>query len=134
LTAQQAESVDAAKIRRFLESPLGVRMLQSVSINREIPFNIEIPCSELYKGMEDESSQSESLLLQGVIDCFFEEPDGIVLLDYKSDYVPTGMVEIIRDRYRVQIDYYARALEMLTRKKVKEKYIYLFWNGEVLEF
>ncbi len=134
LTIQQAESIDAGKIRSFLESDLGGRMLSSGSINREVPFNLEIPCHELYKDMEDEKCQGETLLLQGVVDCFFEEPDGIVLLDYKTDYVPTGKAGMIRDRYRVQLDYYARALEKLTGKRVKEKYIYLFWNGEVLEF
>jgi len=130
LTIRQAESIDAGKIRSFLESDLGKRMLSSGSINREVPFNIEISCHELYKDMEDDKCQGETLLLQGVIDCFFEEPDGIVLVDYKTDYVPAGKVGMIRDRYRVQIDYYARALEMLTGKRVKEKYIYLFWNGE----
>ncbi|HHV59049.1 MAG TPA: helicase-exonuclease AddAB subunit AddA [Clostridiaceae bacterium] len=134
LTEQQAQSVDVGKIHRFLESPLGKRMLASGSINREVPFNIEIPCHELYKDMEDEACHGETLLLQGVIDCYFEEPDGIVLVDYKTDYVPAGKVEMIRERYRLQILYYARALEMLTGNWVKEKYIYLFWNGEVLEF
>lgn len=134
LTQQQAQSIDVGKVRSFLESDLGRRMLSSASVNREVPFNIEIPCHELYKDMEDEKCQGETLLLQGVIDCFFEEPDGIVLVDYKTDYVPTGKVGMIKDRYKVQIEYYARALEMLTGKRVKEKYIYLFWNGEVLEF
>ena len=134
LIQQQAQSVDVGKIHRFLESPLGKRMLASGSINREVPFNIEIPCHELYRDMEDEACHGETLLLQGVIDCYFEELDGIVLVDYKTDYVPAGKVEMIRERYRVQILYYARALEMLTGKRVKEKYIYLFWNGEVLEF
>ena len=133
LTEQQAQSVDVDRIRRFLESPLGKRMIASGSVNREVPFNIEIPCHELYKDMRDEACQGETLLLQGVIDCFFEEADGIVLLDYKTDYVTAGKVDVIRERYRVQINYYARALEMLAGKKVKEKYIYLFWNGEVLE-
>ncbi|HOQ37859.1 MAG TPA: helicase-exonuclease AddAB subunit AddA [Acetivibrio sp.] len=134
LTPQQAQSVDVARIRRFLNSPLGKRMLASKSINREVPFNIEIPCHEIYMDMGDEACRGETLLLQGVIDCYFEEPDGIVLIDYKTDYVSPGNVETIRERYKVQILYYARALEMLTGEKVKEKYIYLFWNGEVLEF
>lgn len=134
LTEQQAQSVDTGKIRRFLESPLGKRLLAAGSINREVPFNIEIPCRELYGGMEDENCRNETLLLQGVIDCFFEEPDGLVLLDYKTDYVAPGRIEAVRERYGLQIGYYARALEMLTGKSVKEKYIYLFRSGEALEF
>ena len=134
LTEQQAKTVDTDRIRRFLKSPLGKRMLTSKSINREVPFNIEIPCYELYREMGDAVCHGETILLQGVIDCYFEEPDGIVLVDYKTDYVSPGNVEMIKERYRVQIHYYARALEMLSGKKVKEKYIYLFWNGEALKF
>lgn len=131
LTVQQAESVDVNSIYRFLASPLAKRMLAASGTNREVPFNIEIPCSELYgDGM---GWNGETVLLQGVIDCFFEEPDGIVLLDYKTDYVPNGKTEIIRERYRLQISYYARALEMLTGKRVKDKFIFLFRSGELLE-
>jgi len=134
LTEQQAKSVDVSKIRRFLNSPLGKRMMTSNSINREVPFNIEISCHELYKDMGDDACHGETLLLQGIIDCYFEEPDGIVLVDYKTDYVPPGKIDMIKERYKVQIQYYARALETLSGKKVKDKYIYLFWNGEVLKF
>jgi len=134
LTEQQAQSVDVDRIRRFLDSPLGIRLIASGRVNREVPFNIEIPCHELYKDMGDNIYQDETLLLQGVIDCYFEEEDGIVLLDYKTDYVPAGKVDMIKERYKVQINYYARALEMLTVKKVTGKYVYLFWNGEVLEY
>ncbi len=132
ITEQQAQSVDTDKIRRFFESPLGIRLRTSECVSREVPFNMEIPCHELYPDMQDESHRGETLLLQGVIDCYFEEPDGIVLLDYKTDYAPAGRVERLKERYGLQIGYYARALEMLTGKKVKEKYVYLFWNGEIL--
>lgn len=126
ITPQQAQSINAGKIRRFLSTPVGVRMLASAKINREVPFNIEIPCRELYPEMDDESFESETILLQGVIDCYFEEPDGIVMVDYKTDYVASGRIEEIKERYRIQIQYYTRALETLTGKNVKEKYIYLF--------
>ncbi len=134
ITRQQAQSVDIQKINQLFSSELGKRMLASGSINREVPFNMEIPCCELYQDMDAKDCQDETVLLQGVIDCFFEEPDGIVLVDYKTDYVPDGKEESIKERYRLQIQYYSRALEMLTGKKVKEKYIYLFWNGKVLSY
>lgn len=132
LTPKQAQSVNVNKIDTFFNSELGKRMLASKSINREVPFNMEIPCNELYKDMVDKACQDETVLLQGVIDCFFEEPDGIILIDYKTDYVAAGKEDTIKERYKLQIDYYSRALEMLTGKQVKEKYIYLFWNGKVL--
>jgi len=131
LTRVQADSVDTDKIRRFLDSDLGRRLLSCGPINREVPFNIEIPCCELYPEIQGDMGR-EPILLQGVIDCFFEEPDGLVLIDYKTDRVPPGEEGTIRDRYTMQIQYYAKALEILTGKRVKERYIYLFYNGEVI--
>jgi len=133
LTRQQAESVDIDKIIMFFVSDLGKRMLNSKAVNREIPFNMEIPCSEVLIG-QDDVCQDEAVLLQGVIDCYFEEPDGIVLVDYKSDYVAPGGLDIIKKRYEYQIKCYTKAIEQLIGKDVKERYIYLFWNGQVLEY
>lgn len=134
LTSQQAMSVETEKIRRFLESPLGRRLLAAEKVNREVRFNLEIPCCEIYEDIGKVECQGETVLLQGIIDCYFEEADGIVLVDYKTDYVPADKTQSLKGKYRTQIDYYARALEKLTGKRVKDKYIYLFWNGDILEY
>lgn len=125
LTEEEAKSVDVGRIREFLNSTLGKRMLSSQSINREIPFNLEIPCYEVYKNMEN-ACKHETILLQGIIDCYFEEADGLVLIDYKTDYIKSNIEETLLKRYKSQLNYYAKALEQLTGKKVKESYIYLF--------
>lgn len=134
LTEEQAANIDRKKIKTFLSSQLGKRMIASPDINREVRFNLEIPCREVYQETDEDGCGGETILLQGVIDCYFQEPDGIVLLDYKSDYVTEGGQRTIQERYRLQISYYARALEELTGKKIKQKFIYLFHTGEALEY
>ena len=62
------------------------------------------------------------MLIQGIIDVWLEEEDGMVLIDYKTDHVSDG--EILVKRYKVQLDYYQRALEQMTGKRVKERIIY----------
>ena len=74
------------------------------------------------------------VVLQGIIDCWFEEEGKLVLVDYKTDYVTEGEVSRIKEKYRTQIEYYARALSQITGKEVSGKYIYLFWNGKILEY
>lgn len=133
LTRQQAQSVRIEKINHFVDSFLGQRMLKAKQVYREVPFHLEIPCHEVYLEMIEEAYRDETLLMQGMIDCYFEEPDGLVLVDYKTDIIPPGGIEAIMGRYRVQLDYYARALAILTQKKVKERYLYLFSIGELLE-
>jgi ATP-dependent helicase/nuclease subunit A len=99
-------------------------------VYREIPFFIEIPTTEIYSQLPD-AYKEEKILVQGIIDCYFEEEDGIVLLDYKTDFVENE--EEIREKYKVQIYYYSRALEKMTGKAVKRKYLYLFFNDSILE-
>ena len=67
-------------------------------------------------------------MIQGIIDVFFEEDGELVLLDYKTDSVPT--LQALWDRYETQLDYYQEALEKLTGKKVKERILYSFHLGK----
>lgn len=70
----------------------------------------------------------DDILIQGIIDCYFEEEDGMVLIDYKTDYL-YGDGEILVERYRAQLALYKEAIERITDKKVKETYIYSFYQG-----
>ena len=65
-------------------------------------------------------------MLRGIIDLYFEEDDGLVILDYKTDWVNDYNKNEIVKRYKKQLELYAEALSKLTGKKVKEKYLYLF--------
>lgn len=133
LTAAEADTVDPEAIAAFFGTSLGQRILDAKNVQREMTFNIEVNCSEIFKEMAEEPYENETMLLQGVIDCWFESEDGIVLLDYKTDYVPKGGEDIIKKRYSVQIGYYAKALERITGRRVAEKYLYLFHTGQLLK-
>ena len=76
----------------------------------------------------EEEEEGELVLVQGIIDVYFEEEDGLVVLDYKTDRVRTAD-ELVR-RYQSQLTYYARALSQITGKAVKEKIIYSFALGK----
>jgi ATP-dependent helicase/nuclease subunit A len=132
ITEQQAKSVDIKKIEAFIYSHICTRMLKSGKIYREVPFNIEIPSDELYFNNDGSDSNDDKILLQGVVDCYFEEENKIILIDYKTDYIPNGNIKEIEDKYSMQISYYARALELLTGLSVNERYIYLFATGELV--
>ena len=89
----------------------------------EQPFVLGIPACEANESF----NSSELVLIQGVIDVFFIEDGEAVLLDYKTDRVPTeGGEEILRGRYRRQLDLYAEAIEKIKKISVKSKIIYSF--------
>ena len=87
---------------------------------REQPFVLGIPASS----MDSAFPKEETVLIQGIIDVFFEEEDGLVLMDYKTDRVSDE--KELAERYRVQLDYYEQALFRLTGKRVKQRLIYSF--------
>ena len=74
--------------------------------------------------LKEEYPEEERVLVQGIIDAFFYEGDSIVLVDYKTDRVRRRDGSDLIEKYRVQLDYYAEAVERLTGRKVTEKYIY----------
>ena len=122
LDQRSAISIRPADILSLLNSSSGQRIAEAQRkgrLHREQPFVISTSASQLFK-----ENISEDLLVQGIVDVYFEEDDGIVLLDYKTDYVKSG--EELIEKYRTQLDIYAEALEQLTGKMVKEKIIYSF--------
>jgi len=113
------------KILKFFQSDVGKRMVASTGSRREVPFFIELAAVDVYPELDRDVYGFETMVLQGVIDCYFEEDGELVLLDYKTDFVED--LDAVIENYRIQIDLYAMALEKLTGKKVKEKYLYLFY-------
>ena len=101
-------------------------MLNSTSIKREVPFILKKKASELFEGI----SGDDSVSVHGIIDCYFEEEDGLVILDYKTDNLRGRRVDEIIAEYRLQLVTYKEAIERITRKNVKETYLYLFSVGK----
>ena len=130
LTDEMTECIRPKDILRFLGCRSGKRMADAArngKLYKEQPFVLSVDASEIYP----EDCSGEKILVQGIIDVYFEEPDGLVVLDYKTDKVRTG--NELKEKYHAQLDYYAQALEQLTEKPVKEKIIYSFTLGEEIE-
>jgi len=124
------EAINKEDIWCFVSSSLGKRMRQAQKEKRlylEQPFVLGMGANQI-EGSWDES---EEVLVQGIIDAYFYEENEIVLLDYKTDKVSSAD-ELVK-RYHGQLDYYSRALESLTKCKVKEKFIYSFKLGEMIK-
>ena len=127
MTREMADSVQTADVLGFLDSSVGKRTRTSADCGKlwkEQPFVLGIPEQELYK----DEPEGDFALVQGIIDVYFEEEDGLVVLDYKTDKV--YKIEELVEKYHAQLDYYGRALEQITGKKVKEKVLYSFTLGE----
>lgn len=123
LSEAYKKAVSTDKIFQFLQTDLADRMKKADQKNclyRERPFVIGVPANKI----ESDFPETESILIQGIIDVYFEESGGLVIVDYKTDRVDSGE-ELFR-RYSKQLNYYADALEQLSQMPVKEKIIYSF--------
>ena len=110
-------------VELFLKSQLAPRMKAAAmrdDLFREKPFV-----------MGNHEMEEEMVLIQGIIDVFWVEEDGIVLLDYKTDRVDNATR--LRDMYKEQLDLYAEALERIFPLPVKEKYLYSFRLNQAIE-
>ncbi len=126
---EMLDLVNVNTLRRFLNSSLAHRMqtaAQKGKLYKEKPFVMGKMASEVL----DESSSQEMMLIQGIVDVFFEEEDGIVLLDYKTDRVRTGRQ--LAERYCEQMLLYQEAVERALERPVKEKILYSFCLQEMV--
>ena len=128
MSRDEASAVRLSDIRRFLKTKTGKGMEQAAragKLHREQPFVLGVPAETIQK----EWSGDETVLVQGIIDAWFEDEDGaIILVDYKTDHIADR--EKLAERYRGQLSYYAQALEQLTGRTVKTQVIYSFFLGK----
>lgn len=113
-------SVDINDIKKFADSDIGRRMKkawESNKLHREAQFVMGIPGKDMYENAGD-----EDVLVQGIIDAYFEEDGKLILMDYKTDRVKS--MDELRKRYSEQLKYYKLALEQITQQEVAEMIIY----------
>ncbi len=122
LTQQQANSIDTDRLFAFFKSPLYKRMTCARQVWREYHFAVNVPAGSLTD--LPAAMAEEGVLVQGIADCVFQEDDGLVLVDYKTDRVDTP--EQLCDRYRSQMLFYKQALETILGLPVKEMLLYSF--------
>ena len=130
LLQEQANAIDLRALKRFLESELAETLRGAREIRREFPFMQLIDANTLDRNAGD----GEQVLLQGVIDCFYEDCDGLVVIDFKTDRVFTE--ELLRERienYRIQLETYSKALEIIFEKPVSKRILYFLSISRAVE-
>lgn len=126
ISEEQCEILNRTQITTFLKSRLCDRILASKNVSKEFRFAININVSEVIYDIKPEFS-NEKIMLQGAIDCVFEEENNLIVVDYKTDKIV--LQEVFKERYGQQLALYARALRECTGKIVREKVLYSFYTG-----
>ncbi len=129
LTEKEAEAVNVKMLEEFFMTDIGMRMKASEFVKREVPFVIKKNADEIIDSLD----KNDSVLIQGIIDCYFYEGDQVVIIDYKTDEIVNGDLEPVKNEYSRQILSYKEALEKITKRKVKACYLYLFSIGQAVK-
>ena len=129
-TPEEAEILHPEDFASFFRSGLYGRMKTAAlsgKLHRESPFRMTVPAREVDPAWDTD----EPVMIQGIIDAWFEEDGEIVLVDYKTDRGISP--EELGDRYRIQLDYYVRALEAIEDLPVKERMLWSFALGREIK-
>ncbi len=121
LSPDEGNVINVEEIERFYASNLAKRLSQAKHIKREVPFTYA-----------KEDADGDYQIIQGIVDCLFEEKDGWVLLDYKTDrvaHIENKQAEM-NERYGVQLTVYQQAVQSILHIPVKERVLYLFASNE----
>ena len=128
ISEEYVSALSDDRLLAFLSAPVALRMARADRkglLRREQPFMIGVDSSALGA----DAPAGETLLVQGIIDVFWEEEGKSILLDYKTDRV--AQAEELIERYRAQLDYYSDALSRIYLPN-EEKLIYSFALGETI--
>ena len=120
ITQQEANVINLNKILQFTKSNIWKEITKSQTVEQEKPFYINIPAKEIYN-----KNVEEKILVQGIIDLYYINQKGeLILVDFKTDYVPDRQEDILINKYKTQLYLYKKALEISLEKKVDKTYIY----------
>ena len=120
--------INIKSLASFFETALGKKLRESKTVLREFKFFVLEDAD-----IADPTLQGEKVLLQGVVDCAIIESDGIIIIDFKTDRTDESMLPQLAESYRPQVDSYASAMEKIYELPVKEKFLYFFNPGKLVE-
>jgi len=125
ITEEEAAQTDKGEILKCLNSPV-IRYAADRKILREQTFMLKLPANELLEGV----NSTDEVLLQGTIDLIILGDENIIV-----DYKRTGVLdeEVIRNRYRRQLELYKIASERILDIKIDKTIIYLLGQNKEIE-
>jgi len=129
LTPAQGSAVEPERLAAFFASPLGREMAEAKECRREFKFSLLVPARDYYP----EAEEGEEVLLQGVIDAWFEGEVGLTVVDFKSDRVRPGGEGERAEEYRPQLEAYSRALSAILGRPVRRKVLWFFATDRAWE-
>ncbi len=142
ISKSDAEKVRKDELSLFKDSKLLSDMKSAKKLYREFRFNVMLPAGMFTSNDEKRAAlASETILLQGVIDCIIiDRLDNIHLVDYKTDRLTKDELadkalakETLSKKHSLQLSYYSKAIEKIFGKAPKTTSVYSLPLGDTVE-
>ncbi|MCP4607365.1 MAG: helicase-exonuclease AddAB subunit AddA [Planctomycetes bacterium] len=129
MTASIAQHIDTESILAFFQSEPGKLVFDAENtVLREWPFTFALPATEFSdspdKSAETKAMNDETIIVQGIIDMLIRTPQGLVIIDFKTDRVTAAQVTQRAELYRRQLEYYSRATSAILNSESVTKWLY----------
>lgn len=131
MSEAQLNAIQPEKLLRFFQSRLYREDFAAGQVRREFKFSVLVPASVYYG--EAAQMPEEEVLLQGVIDCLIETPEGFTVVDFKTDRVTADSAADRAESYREQLDAYRLAVETVFEKPVLRQVLFFLAIGAEIE-
>jgi ATP-dependent helicase/nuclease subunit A len=113
------DALDFQAVASFWNSKLGrtIRTHRQY-VRRELAFTVRIASDELSRLLGSDASPKavpldERVIIQGVADLALLAPDGLTLVDFKTDQVNLSDLPVLTAHYAAQVRLYAAALSRI---------------------
>ena len=121
ISGAEAEVNDIERVQKFVQTDLFNRILNSDKLYREQRFMLDVRAGDIYPELSN-IAKDQTVIVQGAVDCLFNEGDLMVIIDFKTDR--TTDEEILLKHYSEQLKTYSIAAEKMFTLPVSECYIY----------
>lgn len=128
LSAEIAEKVNIASLVLFFQSDQGKMVFDKKNeILREWPFSLAISARKWQQGLialPNKDELDDLIVVQGIIDMLIKTPNGLIVLDFKTDRITAEQVAERGQLYQSQLDFYSLAAKAILKTKVDSKWLY----------
>ncbi len=133
ISQEHRDNLDFEKLFSLFKSDIFAKIKKSPVVEREKRYTVSVPVKKLLP--DEDYPYDDTILIQGVVDCYFEDEDGsYTLIDFKTDRVnEKNGEEVLLERHSKQLTLYAEALSEILPKKVKKILIYSFSLSKFIE-
>jgi len=122
------EHINTGSIVALFESELGREVTKEYpNVQREWPFTYALPASELqdsYLLRDTRYEIRDTIVVQGIIDMLVKTPQGLLIIDFKTDRITPGEVTERTQLYKKQLYLYGRAAAAILKQNLLAKWLY----------